>query len=70
MALATTSIATFITWAIDTIGRLLVVWEHWQWLRAHDDQVLPAEPDRHALEQQPRLHAQAPDALVHKACAV
>ena len=64
VALATTTIATFITWAIDTVGRLLVVWEHWQRLRAHDDQVLPAEPDRHALEQQHRLHAQAPDATI------
>jgi hypothetical protein len=67
VALATAAIATFITWAIDTVGRLLVVWEHWQWLRAHDDQVLPAEPDRHALEQQPRLHAQAPDAAIGSA---
>lgn len=68
VALATAAIATFITWAIDTAGRLLVVWEHWQRLRAHDDQVLPAEPDRHALEQQPRLHARrAPDAAIGSA---
>jgi hypothetical protein len=68
VALATAAIATFITWAIYTVGRLLVVWEYWQRLRAHDDQVLPlAEPDRHALEQQPRLHAQAPDAAIGSA---